>query len=146
MAMCVVGNGVMRRVQWTIRTTDGSAVSLQWCDLTAVGSGVYFNGNIVAQQDNAERAFVQTYIGTADTNAIGTGTGLSVSVGPNGYIDTATAPWTTFAAPVGWNAQPHDLAAAPIVSFTVQGAAGQNIDWLVDVNCYFWGGAVLLIV
>ena len=144
MATANIGAGLMRRVQVTISTTDGTNTLRQWCNLSAAGAGVYFNGNISAQQDNAQRFFVQTYVGAANRNSTGTGAGLSISVGPNGYTDTATAPWATPGAPAGWNAVVHDLSASPIVSFQVQGAAGQNIIWICDLQVYTWGGAILL--
>lgn len=145
MATAVVQSGLLRRVQWTVRTTDGTNTLLQWLNLPSAGSGAYFNGNITAQQDNAQRVFVQTYVGTVNRNSTGTGAGLSISVGPNGYTDTVTTPWTSPGSPAGWNAVVHDLSASPIISFQVQGAAAQNIDWLATVDVYLWGGAVILL-
>ena len=145
MATTNLGAGLMRRVQATFSTTDATSTLRRWCSLTAAGAGVYFNGNISAQQDNGQRFFVQTYVGSVNRNSTGTGTGLSISVGPNGYTDTASVPWATPGAPAGWNAVVHDLSSSPDVSFQVQGAAGQNIIWICDLQVYLWGGAILLL-
>lgn len=145
MALSVFGSGSAFKITWIVRTTNATPSTQQWVNLAAVGAGVSFNCLVTAQQDNAQRGFLQTQVGEANRNSTGTGTGNSITVGPNGYVDTVTTPWTTFGAPAGWAATQSDLSAAPIVTMGVTGAAGMNIDWLVNMEVYLFGGAVLLI-
>lgn len=146
MAIAVGTTGISRKVQWSMRTTDGASQLLQWLNLPSAGSGASFNANLYAQQDNGQRVLLETYVGQVNRNSTGTGGGLTISVGPGGYTDTVTTPWTTPGSPAGWNGTPIDLSASPTISLQLQGAAGQTTDWvfvLNDVN--LWGGAILLV-
>lgn len=145
-SVSVTGSGQSRKLQWLVQTTDATPITLDWVNLAAAGAGAFFNCNITAQQNNAQRAFGRTDVGQVNRNSTGTGTGDTISVGANGYTDTATTPWTTFGAPAGWGAQPADLTAAPgAIRLGVVGAAAQTIDWLFVMDIYLWGGAILLV-
>jgi hypothetical protein len=146
LSVSVSGSGQSRTLQWLVQTTDATPITLDWLNLPSAGSGAFFNSNITAQQDNAQRAFGRTDVGQVNRNSTGTGTGDTISVGANGYVDTVTAPWNTFGAPAGWGAQPADLTAAPgAIRLGVVGAVGQTINWLFLVDIYLWGGAILLV-
>lgn len=145
MATYVSRTGLVAKVQWSVRTTDATSTLLQWLNLPAAGAGASFNANLYAQQDNGQRAFNQTYVGQVNRNGTGTGAGLTISVGPGGYVDPAAIPWTTPGAPAGWNGTPIDLSASPTISFQVQGVAATNIDWFFVLNdVSLFGGATLL--
>lgn len=146
MATYVSRTGLVGKVQWTVRTTGAASTLLQWLNLPSAGSGASFNCNLYAQQDNGQRAFDQTYVGQVNRNSTGTGAGLTIAVGPGGYTDTVTTPWSTTGAPAGWNGTPIDLSASPTISLQVQGAAAQNIDWFFVLNdVSLFGGATLLL-
>lgn len=145
LSISVGGGGLVYRIQWLVRTTNATPITLPWVNLPSAGSGAYFNCNITAQQDNGQRGFGRTDVGQVNRNSIGVGAGDTIAVGSNGYTDTATVPWTTTGTPAGWGAQPTDLSASPNVLFGVVGAVGQNIDWLFVADVRLWGGAILLV-
>jgi hypothetical protein len=140
----ISGSGPSRRIEWLSQTTDATPLLLQWLNLPAAGDGAFFNCNITAQQSNGQRGFGRTDIGQVNRNSVGVGTGDTVAVGANGYVDTVATPWTTFGAPAGWAAQPADLTSSPIISLGIIGAAGQTINWLFIMDVYLFGGAVIL--
>lgn len=127
-------------------TTDGSAQQTVLAQLPVDGAGVKIELDVWAQQvgplaaDAGDRAgWFHCFI-LASRNSVGINFLFGVTIGPTGYTNVATLPWTAVAVPAGWNLIGVAVVGSSIV-LNYNAAAGQTVEWRLRASRSFTGGA-----
>jgi hypothetical protein len=124
----------------TRTTTDATTQTLTIANLPIVGAGVYWYLSIRGQETNGQRGARFNYWADASRNAVGTNGVVLGTVGPTGYTDVATPPWTTIAVPVGWGFTAINIVGNQ-TQFQFNGAVAQTVQWKTIVQRIFMSGA-----
>lgn len=131
----------------TIITTDGAAQTLTIGNLPVIGASIFWDGTVNARlvsggAGTSTSGAWALNVTRADRNAIGSGAGGLIAVGPTFYTTAVAVPWTGAAAgmPAGWAyAAPAMVGNAFVIAFN--GAAGQVIEWNFNGRRILSGGA-----
>lgn len=134
-------------VSQTITTTDGAAQTFTIGNLPVIGASIFWDGTMNARLVSggggaATSGAWALNVTRADRNAIGSGAGGLIAVGPTFYTTAVAVPWTGAAAgmPAGWvYAAPAIVGNALVIAFN--GAAGQTIEWNFNGRRILSGGA-----
>lgn len=121
-------------------TTDASAQTVRVATLPAIGDAVFWYLSLRGDQTNGQRGMRFNYWADASLNAIGLNGLVTGTIGPTGFTDIATPPWTTIGVPASWAINAINIAGND-VQFQWNGAAGQTVRWRVQIERILIGGA-----